>query len=163
MKNTAVMCLSAMLVAIGGCAREDTTAETATPVAETETTISDQMRESEQAAARTTPAADPMQPTGGAAAGGETAALSTQQHSATGTVTEVDTTQGKLTLAHDPVASLEWPAMTMSFEVEDATLLRDLEAGDEVRFSFVQGSGGSYVIRQITLADDAVADDADQR
>lgn len=69
-------------------------------------------------------------------------------HAAVGTVTAVDAAAGKVTVAHEPVASLKWPAMTMGFEVEDKETLRALQAGDKVRFSFIQ-QDGRYLITGI--------------
>lgn len=59
-------------------------------------------------------------------------------HAAEGTVTAVDTAAGKVTVAHGPVASLKWPAMTMGFQVKDKQALNALKKGDKVRFSFIQ-------------------------
>jgi len=66
-------------------------------------------------------------------------------HKATGVVKRVDRDKGAVTLAHDPVASLKWPAMTMSFLVKDKTTLDKLPAGGKVEFEFVQ-QGKDYVI-----------------
>ena len=70
-----------------------------------------------------------------------------QQHAATGTVTAIE--DGKITLAHGPVPSLDWPAMTMPFQVQTPSLMNDVQVGDEVRFSFAR-QGTAYVITQVT-------------
>ena len=154
MNRTAVFGLAALLAAAGGCANDEAPEATGTAAnapLEAETTMSDQMRESAQARTQTSelPPA-PVDATAAAPAAG----APEQAHSATGTVTAVDPDQGKLTLEHGPVESLEWPPMTMSFEVEDPALLQDIEAGDTVEFSFVKGAGTSYVIREIAATDD---------
>lgn len=59
-------------------------------------------------------------------------------HKATGVVKKTDPKAGTVTLAHDPVKSLNWPAMTMSFDVKDKTLLDKLQAGKKVEFEFMQ-------------------------
>jgi Cu(I)/Ag(I) efflux system protein CusF len=41
-------------------------------------------------------------------------------HKAVGTVKKVDQAAGRVTLAHEPIPSLKWPAMTMGFGVKDA-------------------------------------------
>lgn len=69
-------------------------------------------------------------------------------HTAVGTVTAVDTAAGKITVAHEPVASLTWPAMTMGFEVKDKQALDALQKGDKVRFTFIQ-QDGRYLITGI--------------
>jgi len=66
-------------------------------------------------------------------------------HKATGVVKSVDRAKGAATLAHDPVASLKWPAMTMSFAVKDKALLDKLQPGRKTEFEFVQ-QGKEYVI-----------------
>lgn len=66
-------------------------------------------------------------------------------HKATGVVKKVDAKAGTVTLAHDPVKSLKWPAMTMGFTVKDKSLLDKLAAGKKVEFEFVQ-QGKDYVI-----------------
>ena len=43
-------------------------------------------------------------------------------HEADAVVKEFDAVQGKVTLAHGPVKSLGWPAMTMAFGVKDKAL-----------------------------------------
>ena len=59
-------------------------------------------------------------------------------HEASGKVTKVDRAAGRVTIAHGPVASLKWPAMTMAFEVKDEALFDKLRPGANIAFSFVQ-------------------------
>jgi Cu(I)/Ag(I) efflux system protein CusF len=66
-------------------------------------------------------------------------------HKAAGTVTKVDTAGSKVTIAHGPVESLKWPAMTMNFIVKDKALLGRLSSGKKIDFEFVQ-QGRDYVI-----------------
>ena len=51
-----------------------------------------------------------------------------------GEVRKVDSTVGKLTLRHGPLANLDMPAMTMVFRVKDPAWLVQLKVGDKVRF-----------------------------
>lgn len=60
-------------------------------------------------------------------------------------MTKVDVGAGIVTLAHEPVKSLNWPAMNMGFQVKDKMLLDKLGVGKTVDFEFVQGAKG-YVI-----------------
>jgi len=55
---------------------------------------------------------------------------------------------GGVTLQHQAVPALEWPAMTMSFRLADAAMLRGFKKGDEVTFSFDQEAQGP-VLRTI--------------
>lgn len=56
--------------------------------------------------------------------------------SATGVVESVDPAAKTVTIAHGPVAVLQWPAMTMTFKAPDADL-GAIKPGDQVRFDFV--------------------------
>lgn len=69
-------------------------------------------------------------------------------HMAKGKVTKVDTAASVVTLAHEPVKSLNWPAMTMGFQVRDKMVLDKLTVGKMVDFEFVQADKG-YVITKV--------------
>ena len=69
-------------------------------------------------------------------------------HTAKATVKKVDTKQGTVTLAHDPVTSLNWPAMTMSFKVEDKMLMKKLTNGKRVVVDFAK-QGEDYVVTSV--------------
>ncbi len=69
-------------------------------------------------------------------------------HKATGVVKKIDPKSGAVTLAHDPVKSLNWPAMTMGFQVKDKALLDNLQPGKKIEFEFVQ-QGKDYVITAV--------------
>ncbi len=69
-------------------------------------------------------------------------------HMAKGKVTKVDAAAGVVTLAHEPVNSLNWPAMTMGFTVKDKMMLDKLTVGKTVDFEFAQ-AGKGYVISNI--------------
>jgi len=51
-----------------------------------------------------------------------------------GVVTKVDKAQGKLTLKHGPLESLDMPGMTMVFRVQDVSWLDQIKPGDTIRF-----------------------------
>ena len=63
------------------------------------------------------------------------AASETSTFSATGVVKAVDPAGKTVTIAQDPVAALQWQAMTMTFDVPDADL-SSLRQGDRVSFEF---------------------------
>ena len=69
-------------------------------------------------------------------------------HSGTGVVKSVDAATGSITLAHEPIRTLNWPAMTMAFKVKDKSLLDKAKPGDKVQFTVVQ-SGKDYVVTSI--------------
>lgn len=71
-----------------------------------------------------------------------------QGHQATGVVKRIDAARGVVSLKHDPVKSLNWPGMTMDFNVRDAKLLAGVKPDQKVRFEFVEEKG-RYVITSI--------------
>ena len=69
-------------------------------------------------------------------------------HTATASVKSVDANAQTVTLDHGPVASMNWPAMTMSFKVKDKAMLDKLAVGKKVEVDFVQ-QGGDYIITDV--------------
>lgn len=69
-------------------------------------------------------------------------------HKATGVVTRVDAAKSKVTIKHEPIKSLEWPAMTMAFTVKDKAMLQKMAKGQKVDFEF-QEQGRDYVITSV--------------
>ena len=69
-------------------------------------------------------------------------------HQATGVVRNVDAGTGKVTLAHGPVKTLNWPAMTMTFGVRDKSLLDKLSVGKHVQVAF-EKQGEGFVITSV--------------
>lgn len=64
-----------------------------------------------------------------------------ETHQTTATVKSVDKESNRVTLAHDPVPTLDWPAMTMGFAVADKALLKDLKTGEKISFTFTKKNG----------------------
>lgn len=56
-----------------------------------------------------------------------------------------------VTLAHEPVPALNWPAMTMEFGVASPDVTKGVAPGDAVSFRFVQ-RGDKYVVTHIEQA-----------
>jgi Cu(I)/Ag(I) efflux system protein CusF len=69
-------------------------------------------------------------------------------HVAVAVVKAVNPAKGNVTLAHEPVASLKWPAMTMGFTVKDAKLFDKLVVGSKVTVEFTQ-QGSDYVVNAV--------------
>jgi Cu/Ag efflux protein CusF len=69
-------------------------------------------------------------------------------HKADAVVKDVDAANGKVTLAHEPVKSLGWPAMSMAFAVKDKTLLDKLAVGKKVHVEFNK-QGDDYVVTAV--------------
>lgn len=71
-------------------------------------------------------------------------------HRGEGTVQALDAPNGKVTIAHGPVATLRWPAMTMEFGVANAALLSGVKPGSDIAFEFVERAPGEFVVTRIT-------------
>jgi Cu(I)/Ag(I) efflux system membrane fusion protein len=78
-------------------------------------------------------------------------------HHGSGEIKEMDWAHATVTIAHDPIASLDWPAMTMGFRARDPALLRPLKPGQKVDFEIVEESAGEYVIVRIQPLDASAA------
>ena len=79
--------------------------------------------------------------------GGDKSAASGAHH-AKGTVKKVDAAAGKVTLEHEPIPAIGWPAMTMGFEVKDKKALASLKLEQKVEFD-LEKRGSDYVISSI--------------
>lgn len=95
-------------------------------------------------------AASVANPVGAEAASSPTAA--TVVHRGTGQVQSVDARAGTVILAHEPIASLGWPAMTMEFSVANPSLLSGVAPGTRLTFEVVQRKPGDFVITSLTPA-----------
>jgi Cu(I)/Ag(I) efflux system periplasmic protein CusF len=60
----------------------------------------------------------------------------------------INAANGKVKLAHEPIKSLNWPAMTMGFLVKDPALFDKLAVGKKVEVEFVQ-QDSDYVITAV--------------
>ena len=63
-----------------------------------------------------------------------------------------DAAAGTVTLSHGPVASLNWPAMTMDFAVANPALQAALKPGARVAVDFVERKPGEWVITAVRPA-----------
>ena len=69
------------------------------------------------------------------------------EYRARGKVVAIQKSHG-ITLAHDPIPALKWPAMTMEFGVASPDVVKGIAPGDNVAFRFVQ-RGKNYVVTQL--------------
>jgi|SRR5450830_303791 len=65
-----------------------------------------------------------------------------------GSVVSVNKADGTITLKHEAIAAISWPAMTMSFNVKDKQLLDKPKSGDKVDFT-LEKDGTNYLITDI--------------
>ena len=68
-----------------------------------------------------------------------------------GVVKAVDTAKNTITLQHEAIAAIGWPAMTMSFEADPPALLQKVKVGDKVQFT-LHPAGMASTVTSITLA-----------
>jgi Cu/Ag efflux protein CusF len=69
-----------------------------------------------------------------------------------GTVDSVDAAGHKVTLSHNPIPAIGWPAMSMDFAAAPAVDLGALKPGTRVTFTMKRGGDGMYVIQSIAPA-----------
>ena len=70
---------------------------------------------------------------------------------ATGEVTKLDKSGGRVTLKHGEIKHLDMPPMTMVYRVRPPQLLNDVAVGDRVRFA-VERVDGNYTITALSKA-----------
>lgn len=78
-------------------------------------------------------------------------ALGAQAQSTDGEVRKIDKAQGKITLKHGEIKSLDMPPMTMVFRVKDPAMLDRVAVGDKVRFDAAKVDG-QYTVTAIGKA-----------
>ncbi len=66
-------------------------------------------------------------------------------------VVSIDAAQGLLTLSHEAVPALNWPAMTMPFRITDARWLQGLAVGQALKVDFIPEPGQSPRILSLQL------------
>jgi len=65
-----------------------------------------------------------------------------------GEVKKIDPSTGKITIKHGDIVHLDMPGMTMVFTAKNKDMLKNVRAGDKVRFMVVE-EGGKMVITDI--------------
>ncbi|MGD9021369.1 MAG: efflux RND transporter periplasmic adaptor subunit, partial [Lysobacterales bacterium] len=61
----------------------------------------------------------------------------------------VDRASNIVKLEHEPISALNWPAMTMNFEVDSSVALDTLREGQAIHFSMLEVDTNEWVIDQI--------------
>lgn len=71
-----------------------------------------------------------------------------QSATAEGVVKKVDQSANKITIQHGPIKAFDMPdTMTMVYRVKDPVLLKDVKAGDKIKFDAEHASGGFTVTK----------------
>jgi Cu(I)/Ag(I) efflux system membrane fusion protein len=76
--------------------------------------------------------------------------LAGSTHKGRAKVEKID--KGEVILSHGPIASLQWPPMTMGFKPPPSGLPKDVAVGDTVSFEFRQSKEGPFEIVAISKA-----------
>lgn len=58
-----------------------------------------------------------------------------------GVVRRIDAQAGTITVAHEPIAALNWPSMVMAFPVQSRDMLTSVTVGAHVHFTLVNHEG----------------------
>ncbi|HWU67689.1 MAG TPA: copper-binding protein [Stenotrophobium sp.] len=69
----------------------------------------------------------------------------------TGVVKAIDASKGTITLQHEAIATIGWPAMTMTFKLASPDLLNGVKVGDKVNFT-VHPAGMASTVTSIRPA-----------
>lgn len=72
--------------------------------------------------------------------------MQADRHQGTGMVKAVKSS--KVQITHEPIASLQWPAMTMWFDLNDPASY-SIKVGDQVHFEMMQNEKKKWVIMNI--------------
>ncbi len=70
---------------------------------------------------------------------------------AIGVIREIDRTNARAKITHEPIQELGWPQMTMYFRLKDARLAGAMKPGDKVKFLLEKTASG-YVISRFEPA-----------
>ena len=124
-----VACLSGLMLLQAGCSKREPAKPESAAIAPTAKVA--EPKAMAMPMAKDTPAAD----------------KSTVHHVAA-VVKSMDAATGTVSLAHGPVATLNWPAMTMGFKVKDKALMNKLAKDTKVEVDFVQ-DGSDYVVTSV--------------
>lgn len=69
-------------------------------------------------------------------------------HHAVGTLDSIES-DGSVMVTHEPVASLNWPTMTMAFIPANPALIDKIKPGTAIHFEFVERKPGEWVITKL--------------
>ncbi|MFZ2162775.1 MAG: efflux RND transporter periplasmic adaptor subunit [Sideroxyarcus sp.] len=69
-------------------------------------------------------------------------------HQAQGTLEAINN-DGTVSITHDPIPALKWPAMTMDFALANPSLVAKIKPGSAVSFEIVERGQGEWVITRL--------------
>jgi len=77
------------------------------------------------------------------------AKIPAKRYHAKGIIQSIDWTDQTVTIAHDPIMSLGWPAMIMDFKVIESVELHSLKPDQSIDFTLIENVSNEYVIEHI--------------
>ena len=80
---------------------------------------------------------------------GMSGSTQTSNVSGMGTVMAVDPKNRKVTIEHEPISAMNWPAMKMEFSTSSSLDISKVGTGDKVRFTF-STAGNVYTVQSVT-------------
>jgi len=66
-----------------------------------------------------------------------------------GIIKSIDVVNRKITVSHEPISTLGWPAMTMDFAVAPSVDLQSISPGMEIEFTLDKTESGAFEIQVI--------------
>lgn len=82
----------------------------------------------------------------------EAAAPPPSVYGTTGSIDAVDAASNTVSMNHEPIPALQWPAMTMEFGLSSPETVKGILPGEPVRFEFEDRGNGEFVITRIEKA-----------
>ncbi|MCB1911686.1 MAG: efflux RND transporter periplasmic adaptor subunit [Rhodocyclaceae bacterium] len=79
-------------------------------------------------------------------------AKTAKSYQAVGSVDSVDVSSDTVSMNHEPIPALQWPAMTMDFGLASKDVIEGVLPGQPVRFTFEDRGDGEFVIIKIEQA-----------
>jgi Cu(I)/Ag(I) efflux system membrane fusion protein len=78
-------------------------------------------------------------------------------HQAQGTLEAINP-DGSVSISHEPIPALKWPAMTMDFALANPALASNIKPGSKISFEIVQRGEGEWVITKLEAKEQSHAE-----
>lgn len=72
-----------------------------------------------------------------------------------GVLESIDPAAGTVSITHPDIPALQWPAMTMDFNLASPDVVKGIAPGSAIRFEFEAGEPGEYAVTHIESAADS--------
>jgi Cu(I)/Ag(I) efflux system membrane fusion protein len=81
-------------------------------------------------------------------------------YTTTGTLDAIDASGMSITVTHVEIPALQWPAMTMDFDVATPDVVKDVPPGSAISMEFEQRAPGEFAVTKITKTNPSSAKNA---